>query len=151
LQIVIIIYYYNFNNALKKFLRYIFIFYKGRFEMKYLLILFGLSSILASDKSEDPVLKELNQLKSFYAEETEYNGQKYPMWSGIYLSCLDNFTNDYKKFGYNQALSNFEEKPINDGNESCKYWTYSGQLYDKIKKIHLEHHLSKVKNLLKAE
>jgi hypothetical protein len=59
LQIVIIIYYYNFNNALKKFLRYIFIFYKGRFEMKYLLILFGLSSILASDKSEDPVLKEL--------------------------------------------------------------------------------------------
>ncbi len=111
--------------------------------MKYLLILFCLSSILASDNLKDLFLEDLKELKTFFAEETEYNGQKYPMWSGIYLSCLDNLIKDYIEHGYEKAVENFEKNTIN-GNESCKYWTESGQLHDKIKETHNKHkHLHK--------
>lgn len=113
--------------------------------MKYLLVLFGLSSILASDNLKDLFLEDLKELKTFFAEETEYQGKMSPIWSKFYSLCLDNLINDYIKFGYEKAVENFENNPIDHNKEhSCKYWTYSGQLHDKIKETHNKHkHLPK--------
>ncbi len=86
--------------------------------MKYLLILFGLSSVLASN--HDSFLKELYSLRTNLRNHGEYRG--------LVSICLDNFIQDYlgTKQNYTYAWNQFFIKKLDNG-FSCYEMTNPNQ------------------------
>ena len=88
--------------------------------MKYLLMLFGLSSVLASET--DNFITNLETIKEDLKASDNYGG-----WAPL---CLEGFIEDYKSDGYDFAWKTFNES--NDDYGSCSTNTYNQNLSKSI-------------------
>ena len=88
--------------------------------MKYLLILFGLSSVLAS---ENNFLSKLYELRLELKDSQNIHT----------MPCLDKFINDYSgNFNYGYAINAFESNSFVEG-QTCSELTKEDNLSDRFK------------------
>ncbi len=91
--------------------------------MKYLLILFGLSSILASQN-----LDFATKLK---------NSDFYTKGNIFAKNCVDRFVVNFEASGFDAAVKAYNKNKFGDNsqpNETCAYWNKNPDLLKEIKK-----------------